>query len=125
MSQYSISRSIPKHTSNCISGPLSWKSVHLFGCRSDLSTLPLTSLIPEESRGLVVIGKAFRPIKRDLNGNMVYTKDLRNVYFHVNRNCIRILEPNFQLSQATVFHQYVNNLSQSHCTYLLGIGIEI
>ena len=84
---------------------------------------PLTSLIPEESRGLVVVGKAFRPIKRDPNGKMVYTKDLRNVY--VNRNCIRILEPNFQQSQATVFHQHVNNLSQSHSTYLLGIGIEI
>ena len=56
---------------------------------------------------------------------MVYTKDLRNVYFHVNRNCIRILEPNFQLSQATLFHQHANNLSQSHRTYLLGIGVEI
>ena len=43
----------------------------------------------EESRGLVVTGKAHRPMHKDSNGALQYKPDLLNVYFHVNERCIR------------------------------------
>ena len=43
----------------------------------------------EESRGLVVIGKAQRLMHKDSSGALQYTPDSQIVYFHVNESCIR------------------------------------
>ena len=47
----------------------------------------------EEGRGLVVVGKAQRPMHQDSSDVLHYTPDLRNIYFHVNERCIRRIFP--------------------------------
>ena len=64
------------------------KTTTCFGCRKDLRTFVANSIISKKSRGLVIVTKVFRPIKRSSNGDMVYTKDLRNAYFHVSQYCV-------------------------------------
>ena len=49
----------------------------------------------KESRGLVVVGKAHRPMHKDSSGALQYTPDLRNVCFHVNERCIHRIFPYF------------------------------
>ena len=58
----------------------------------------------EESRGLVVVGKEQRPMHKDTSGGTSRsTPGLRNVSFHVNEKCIRLIFPytrtnNFHIS---------------------------
>ena len=47
----------------------------------------------EEGRGLVVVGKAQRPMHQDSSDALHYTPDLQNTYFHVNERCIRRIFP--------------------------------
>ena len=95
------------------------KTCTCFGCRKDLRTFKANKMICEDSRGLVIISKAFRPIKRDSNGALIYTKDLRNVYFHASQFCVRVQYPSFHLAQAEVFVLHVDQLSEKHQLFLV------
>ena len=59
------------------------KRTWCFGCRKNIRTFQVQSQMDlyEESRGLVVVGKAHRPMYKDTSGALQYTPDfLRKVY---------------------------------------------
>ena len=67
------------------------KIASCFGCRKNIRTFQVKPQMKlyEEIRGLVVIGKAHRPMHEDSSGALDYTPDLRNIYFHVYERCSR------------------------------------
>ena len=90
------------------------KTTSCFRCRKNIRTFQVQSQMSlhEESRGLVVVGKAHRPMLKDSSGALQYTPDLRNVYFHVNERCIRCIFPYFNGRMLQICNQYKEFLSQ-------------
>ena len=65
----------------------------------------------KESRGLVVVGKAHRPMHKDSSGALQYTPDLQNVCFHVNERCIRRIFPYFNGRMLPIWNTNANSFS--------------
>ena len=76
----------------------------------------------EESRALVVVGKAHRPMHKDSSGAFQYTPDFRNVYFHVNERCIRRIFPYFNGRMLQICNQHKQFLSQFQTDFLYRFG---
>ena len=73
------------------------KTTSCFGCRKNIGTFqfqPQMTLY-EENRGLIVVGKAQKPMHKDSSGALHYTPGLPNACFHVNERCIRLIFPYF------------------------------
>ena len=78
----------------------------------------------EESRGMIVAGKAHRLMHKDSSGALQYTPDLRNVYFHVNERCIRCIFPHFNGRLLQISNQHEQFLSQFQIDFLYRFGFQ-
>ena len=90
------------------------KTTSCFGCRKNVRTFQVQPQMGlyEESRGLVVVGKAHRPMHKDSSGALQCTPDLRNVYIHVNERCIRCIFPHFNGRMLQICDRHKQFLSQ-------------
>ena len=90
------------------------KTTSCFGCRKNVRTFQVQPQMGlyEESRGLVVVGKAHRPMHKDSSGALQCTPDLRNVYIHVNERCIRCIFPHFNGRTLQICDRHKQFLSQ-------------
>ena len=97
----SLLKIIPSKTASC------------FGCRKNIRTFQVQPQMGlyEESRGLVVIGKAHRPMHEDSSGALDYTPDLRNIYFHVYERCSRCIFRYFNGRKLQICNQHKQFLS--------------
>ena len=92
------------------------KTTSCFGCRKNIRTFQVQAQMGlyKESRDLVFVGKAHRPMHKDSSAALQYTPDLRNIYFHVNERCIRRIFPYFngkmlQICYATRKYSFYHN----------------
>ena len=49
----------------------------------------------KKSRGLIVVGKAQKYMRKDSSGTLQYIPGLKNIYFHVNKRWIHRIFPYF------------------------------
>ena len=74
---------------------------------------------------LFFITKSRSLISRNKNWLLVYTVDLRNLYFHLNENCVRIVFQNFITCYFPVCPPHIPLLNNDQCQRLPGLDIEI
>ena len=84
-----------------------------FGCRKSL----------REFGDLCFITKSRPPVGRDENGVILYTQELKNVYFHLSEICVRQVFPNFLACYAPMYAPHCNLLSQEQIDILTGLAI--
>ena len=85
-----------------------------FGCRKSL----------REFEDLCFITKSRRPIGRDENGVIIYTQQMKNMYFHLSEICVRQVFPNFLACYAPLYAHHRNLLSQEQIDVLTGLAIS-
>ena len=97
------------------------KTTSCFGDRKNIRIFQVQPQMGlyEESLGLVVVGKAHRPMHKDSSGAWQYTPDLRNVYFHVNERCICRIFSHFNGRMLQFFNQHKQFLSQFQIDFLI------
>ena len=98
------------------------KATSCYGCRQPLDIA--TGRVPEESIGTVIIGKAHRARGKDIMGNIVYTKDLRNVYYHTHLGCIRLQDLSARMEDVLIFPPHRYALIQQYKSYFGSVGIR-
>ena len=91
----------PPNTSTC------------FSCRKSL----------REFGDLCFITKSMRPVGRGENDIIIYTQELKNVYFHLSEICVRQVFPNFLACYAPLYAPHCNLLSQEQMGILTGLAI--
>ena len=112
----------PESSTRSVFSVVTWndttKKTSCFGCRKNIRTFQFQPQIDlyEESRGLVVIGKAQRLMHKDSSGALQYTPNLQIIYFHVNERCCRIFSCSVRMLQ--MGHQDEHFLSQSQTDFL-------
>ena len=70
------------------------------------------------------ITKSRRPIGRDENGVIIYTQQMKNMYFHLSEICVRQIFPNFLACYAPLYAHHRNLLSQEQIDVLTGLAIS-
>ena len=70
------------------------------------------------------ITKSRRPIGRDENGVIIYTQQMKNMYFHLSEICVRQVFPNFLACYAPLYAHHRNLLSQEQIDVLTGLAIS-
>ena len=109
----SLLKMVPPKTTSCFG---CWKNIRTFQVQPQMG-------LHEESRGLVVVGKAHKPIHKDSSGALQYTPDLWNVYFHVNERSIRGIFPYFNSRMLQICNQHQQFLPQFQIGLLYRLGI--
>lgn len=85
------------------------KTLPYFRCSKSIRILQVQSQMDlyKKSRGLIVVGKAQKPMRKDSSGTLQYIPSLKNIYSHVNKRWIRCIFPYFNgrlLQTATSKH---------------------
>ena len=84
-----------------------------FGCRKSL----------REFGDLCFIIKSRCLISRDETGVVIYTQELKNVYFHLSEICVRQVFPNFLACYAPLYAPHCNLLLQEQIDIWTGLAI--
>ena len=71
----------------------------------------------QETGDLCFITKSRRPISRDEIVVILFTQELKNVYFDLSEICARQIFPNFLAWYATLYAPYGNFFLQEQLTY--------
>ena len=94
-----------------------------FGCKANIRSPPVTTI--PLSQDLCIISKAKRPIGRDETGVVIYTNDLRNVYFDFSEQCVRYLYQGFEFSFLHKYSFHIPLMLSSQVDLLSRLGVHM